>query len=62
MATLAEYEFPDRSSLNAALSKIYKEVGRQGVEQYGDVIEISSSCDDPQEAGKICRAYGGDPK
>ena len=58
MSTIAKYEFSNRSSLDNALSMIRKEIG-SGVEQYGDYLEITGNCSDPQKAGEICRAYGG---
>ena len=65
MATVAKYLFNNDESWNAAKSAINEKLGGSSYDSnyYGDddYIYITSDCDDPALAGKICLSYGGKP-
>jgi len=64
MATVAKYYFEDSDSYEKAVSRMNNEVGWQSEyswEAQWPYIWIKDGCSYEAVAGKICRAYGGDP-
>lgn len=59
MATVAVYVFDSIDEAQHAMDKIYNNIGSGGCFRNGNEVHIESSCSDPSQASKICRACGG---
>lgn len=62
MKILAIYVFCDAKTADHALDQLWRNVS-QGIERSGGCeLWISSDCNDPNLAGRICISLGGVPK
>lgn len=59
---IAVYEFPDDDSAEKARSKLRLEHGEMSSAKVYMTVEIYEACEDLEDAGRICRAYGGRPR
>lgn len=59
MATVAVYVFDSIDEAQHAMDKIYNNIGSGGCFRNANEVHIESSCSDPSQASKICRACGG---
>jgi hypothetical protein len=65
MATVATYVFNNDENWNAAKNALLNQLGGSsydsGYSGSNDYIYITSECNDPALAAKICSGYGGKP-
>jgi len=65
MATVATYIFNNDDNWSAAKSALQQQLGGSSYDSSysgnDDYVYITSDCDNPALAGKICQGYGGRP-